>query len=109
MREARGDVIRFRSRAKALAVARADYVVARTTRARAVAATSAAAKRAAAARAQTAERARLAGARRARVRDPLLTDETLAAAKAACQRQLRDSEPYMFGFGMQDAVGQARA
>jgi len=107
VREARGDAVRFRSRAKALAVARADYVVARTSRTRAVEATRVAAERAAEARLQSAERARLASQRRARVRDPLLTDTTLAAAKAACQRQLRDSEPYMFGFGMQDAVGQA--
>ena len=28
-------------------------------------------------------------------------------ARAACARQLRDSDPYLFGFGMQDVVGQA--
>jgi hypothetical protein len=108
LRSVRGNVLRVRSRAGALAVARAVYVVARTARERAAAATRAAAKHAAAARAQAADRARLAHERQARAREPLLTGETLAGAKAACERQLRDSEPYLFGFGMQDLVGQAQ-
>jgi len=103
-----GHVMRFRSRARALAVARADYAVARATRARAAAATRAAAKRAAAARAQTVQRARLARERRERAHEPRLTGETLAAAQDACERQLHDSDPYMFGFGMQDVIGQAQ-
>jgi hypothetical protein len=104
LRGARGDAMRFRSRANALAVARAVYVVARTTRARA----AAAAKRAAAARAQAAQRARLARARQERAHDPRLTGKALASAQDACRRQLRDSDPYMFGFGMQDVAGQAQ-
>ena len=63
---ARRDVVRFRSRAKALAVAAAVYAVARAPRARVVAAARAAAERAAAARAQAAQRARLARERRQR-------------------------------------------
>ena len=31
----------------------------------------------------------------------------LAAAQAACRRQAEASDPYLFGFGMQDVVGQA--
>ena len=103
-----GRPARLRSRAKALAVARADYVVARATRARAAAATRAAAKRAEATRAQTAERARLARERQKRARNPRLTGEALAAAQDACELQLHDSDPYMFGFGMQDVIGQAQ-
>ena len=87
---------------------RADYVVARATRARAAAARRAGAKRAAATRAQTAERARLARERQKRARNPLLTGEALAAAQDACELQLHDSDPYMFGFGMQDVIGQAQ-
>ncbi len=103
-----GRPARLRSRAKALAVARADYVVARATRARSAAATRAAAKRAEATRAQTAERARLARERQKRARNPRLTGEALAAAQDACELQLHDSDPYMFGFGMQDVIGQAQ-
>ena len=108
LRAARGDVVRFRSRAKALAVARAVYAVARAPRARAVAATRAAAERAAAARVQAAQRARRTRARQERARDPRLTGAALTTARNACERQIHDSDPYMFGFGMQDVVGQAQ-
>jgi hypothetical protein len=92
--------VRLRSRAAALAVARAFYVVARATRVRA-------AKNAAIARARAARRARLARQRQERARDPRLAGPPLAAAQDACRRQLRDSDPYLFGFGMQDVAGQA--
>jgi hypothetical protein len=91
----RDGVLRLRSRADAVAVARALYVVARAARVRA----AAAAKRAE-------ERARLARARAARVRDPRLTRRSLASAADACRRQVRDSQPYLFGFGLQDVRGQ---
>jgi hypothetical protein len=42
------------------------------------------------------------------MRDPRLTDATLAAATDACRRQLRDSAQYLFGFGMQDVAGQTQ-
>jgi hypothetical protein len=108
LRGARGEVVRLRSRSDALAIARAVYVVARAARARAAGAARAAARRAAAARARAAQRARLARERQERARDPRLASQTLAAAKDACRRQLRDSDPYMFGFGMQDVAGQAQ-
>ena len=78
-------------------MARAVYVVARGTRERAAAATRAATRSAPPRRVNGEERAR----------DPL-AGETLAAAQRACALQLRDAEPYMFGFGMQDVVGQAQ-
>jgi hypothetical protein len=96
----RADVVRLRSRGAALAVARAFYVVAREAR-------MLAAKRAAVARAAAAARARLARERQERARDPRLTGTPLTAARDACRRQLRDSDPYLFGFGLQDMAGQA--
>jgi hypothetical protein len=43
----------------------------------------------------------------ARAADPRLEGPVLAAAQAACRRQAEASDPYLFGFGMQDVVGQA--
>jgi hypothetical protein len=100
MRAARSNVVRLRSRAAAIAIARAVYAAARSGRERADASARAAAQR-------TAERARQTREREARRRDPRLAGPALAAAREACTRQLRDSEPYLFGFGMQDVVGQA--
>jgi hypothetical protein len=100
MRGVRAGVLRLGSRAGASAVARAVYAAARTGRERAASEERAAARR-------TAERARLARERQARQRDPRLEGPVLAAARDACGRQARASEPYLFGFGMQDVVGQA--
>jgi hypothetical protein len=93
-------VLRRRSRAAAVAVARAVYSAARARRERAAARAGEAARR-------EAERARVAREREARRRDPRLAGPVLAAAQDACRRQLRESDPYLFGFGMQDVVGQA--
>ncbi len=112
--EAGSLVVRLRSRAGAVALALGFYERARAVRGRAsrgarAALAAAAAERAAAA----AERAAAAGSesrarrRAARQRDPRLSAPALLAARAACARQVQDSEPYMFGFGMQDAVGGA--
>ena len=87
---------RLRSRAAAIKVARALYATARARRDRAAAAERVAVARERAAR----ERA-------ARRRDPRLAGPALASARAACARQLRDSDPYLFGFGTQDVPGQA--
>jgi hypothetical protein len=100
LRGARSNIVRLRSRADATAVARAVYAVARADRERAGAAARAAARR-------FADRARLAREREARRRVPRLAGPALAAARDACARQVRDSEPYLFGFGMQDVIGQA--
>jgi hypothetical protein len=62
----------------------------------------------AAKRAQAAERARLARERQERADAPRLAGAVLEAARDACDRQLHDSDPYMFGFGMQDVSGQAQ-
>ena len=110
LRRARTDagsvVVRLRSRARAVALVRAVYVAARAVRGRE-------SRRAASARAEVAGRA--AAAREeararelaARMRDPRLPGRALASARAACARQVADSDPYMFGFGMQDVVGSA--
>jgi hypothetical protein len=100
-------VVRLRSRADAIAVARAVYGAARDARAHAAAAARAAAQLAQAARARAADDARRAKEREQRMRDPRLSAAALASVREACRRQLRDSDPYMFGFGMQDVVGQA--
>ena len=63
---------------------------------------AAAAERAAAADLETRERAR-----ELRRRDPRLSEPALAAARAACRRQVADSDPYMFAFGLQDVLGGA--
>ena len=97
---------RLRSRARALAVARTLYSAARTIRARAAARARDAAERAEAARAQARRRADLERDRQARMRDPRLSGQALAAARDACRSQARESDPFMFGFGMQDVVGQ---
>ena len=97
LRSGRGGVVGLRSRADALAIARAVYVLARAARVRAAAQRARAAQRAAAAR-----------ERDERARDPHLAAQSLASARDACGRQLRDSEPYMFAFGTQDAAGQAQ-
>jgi hypothetical protein len=137
-RPGRARTLRVRSRGRALAVARADYLAARRERARAAARERAAARAAADRRAgagaqaagrsasdrRAAARAGAAAGRRAaaratarrradaalrasRAHDPELAGGVLAAARAACERQVADSEPYLFGFGMQDVVGQA--
>src|SRR5215207_6312570 len=96
LRSARGNVVRLRSRAAGLATARALYAVARAARLRA--------------RAAAAERTRADAAareRKQRLRDPRLSAAALTTARDACRRQLRESDPYIFGFGMQDVVGQA--
>jgi hypothetical protein len=87
---------RFRSHRRALDVARAAYVAARAERA-----ARAADRRAAA------DRARARAALAARRRDPRLAGVALTTARDACHRQLQESDPYMFGFGMQDTVGYA--
>jgi hypothetical protein len=107
VRAARSNVVRFRSRGAALATARALYAVARAARMRAQASARAAAKQAAAERERAATAERLAREREQRLRDPRLSAAAIAATRAACLRQLRESDPYMFGFGMQDVVGQA--
>ena len=84
-----GRVTGVRSRAAAVTIARAAYDAARARRERA------------------AEKARLARERAARIRDPRLSESTLAAARGACAAQQRASDPYLFGFGLQDVVGQA--
>jgi hypothetical protein len=117
--------VRLRTRGDAVVVARALYAAARARRDRAVAAERAADERARRAREREAaaelaadERARRArersaaaqrvvDERAARRRDPRLSGPALAAARDACAGQARDSDPYLFGFGMQDAVGQA--
>ena len=110
MREAaaaRSRVVRLRSRARAVALALSLYEPARRARERAsrteLRARAAAAAEAAAA-AGSERRARELAARRG---DPHLTEPALAAARAACARQVADSDPYLFGFGMQDIVGGA--
>jgi hypothetical protein len=102
--DARAGVVHLGSRADALSVARALYVVAHGARLRAAAAV----ERRAAERARAAAHARAARALAARARDPRLTDATLAFATGACRRQLRDSAQYLFGFGMQDVAGQTQ-
>ena len=97
---ARSNIVRMRSRAQALGVVRAVYAAARAARERAVV------ERLAAAR-QAAERTRVARDRAARQRDPALAGALLAAAREACARQSRESDPYLFAFGLQDVVGQA--
>jgi len=99
--------VRLRARRDAVALARTLYAVARAGRARAAAAERAAAASEAAVRAQEERGARAARERERRIRDPRLSAPALAAARDACARQLRESDPYMFGFGMQDVVGQA--
>ena len=104
---ARSRVVRLRSRARAVALALTLYQSARAVREEA----SRTARRARAAAA--AERATAAGAeiraseRAARLGDPGLSEPALAAARAACARQVADSDPYMFAFGMQDVGGGA--
>lgn len=105
-------VDRFRSRGRAVARAVAAYASARADRdvaARAARRAQDAARRAQAAadaeRAAAARKERLARERVERARDPNLSEPALAAARAACARQKADSDPFMFGFGMQDVVG----
>jgi hypothetical protein len=117
--------VRLRSRADALAVARAAYARARARRERDAAAQREADERArarrerdAAAQREADERARArrerdaaaqreADGRAARRRDPRLSGTALTAGLDACARQVRDSDPYLFGFGLQDVAGQA--
>jgi hypothetical protein len=107
-------VRRVRSRARAVALAIEIYSSARAARAEAArrarrARAAADAERAAAALAErrARERAARSSERAARMRDPHLSEPALAGARAACERQVADSDPYMFGFGMQDVVGGA--
>ena len=104
---------KVRSRAAALTRARARYVAARARRDRAAAVARRAAdaqrrarERAAAAQAKADRRAQVLRERRKRARDPRLAGTLLATARAACQVQVSESEPYLFAFGMQDVVGQ---
>jgi hypothetical protein len=128
----RAQAVRLRTRADALAVARVSYARARAARDpaaevaerdRRMRERQAAAERAAAERDRrarereaaeeraAAERleaaARAADEREARRREPRLTGPALAGARVACARQARESDPYLFGFGLQDVVGQA--
>jgi hypothetical protein len=110
-------VVRRRSRASAIVVARTVYAAARSARERVAAKARTAERRkterarrvaakAKAAEQRNAERARADRERDARRRDPQLAGPVLEAARDACVRQLRDSDPYLFGFGMQDVAGQ---
>ena len=98
-------VDRFRSRGRALARAVAAYASARADRDAAARAARRAQAAADAERAVAADKERLARERAERARDPNLSEPALAAARAACARQEADSDPFMFGFGMQDVVG----
>ena len=109
-------VTSFRSRGRAVARAVAAYESARAERDKAARRAQAAAdadraaadaERAAAdaERAAAAREERRAQERAERARDPNLSAPALAAARAACARQEADSDPFMFGFGMQDVVG----
>jgi hypothetical protein len=105
--EAGSLVVRLGSRTRAVALARAVYASARAARK----AASARARRVRAAdaaeRAAAADRETRARERAARRRDPRLSEPALSAARSACARQVADSDPYMFGFGMQDVIGGA--
>ena len=106
-RDAGAKVVRVRSRAAAVALALAAYAPVRAARERTSrialrADAAAAAERAAAADRETRERER-----ELRRRDPRLSEPALAAARAACRRQVADSDPYMFSFGLQDVLGGA--
>ena len=103
-----------RARERAEARAAAARRVERRRRAAERRAAEEAGRRAAEGRVAAARRAaegRVAAARRAasdaRAADPRLEGAVLAAAQAACRRQAEASDPYLFGFGMQDVVGQA--
>jgi hypothetical protein len=100
LRGARASGLRLRTRDDAIVVVRAVYAAASSGRERAAERARAAARRAA-------ERARAARERAARLGDPQLAGEALAGAQDACRRQVRASDPYLFGFGMQDVIGQA--
>jgi len=95
--------VRLRARGRAVALALDVYTAARTVRER-VAATARRERAAAAAERAAAARRR---ERSERVRERRLSEPALVAARTACERQARDSEPYMFGFGMQDVIGGA--
>jgi hypothetical protein len=100
-------VARLRSRRQAVGLALAVYESARAIRERA--ARIARRRRAAAAAARAAERRREARARERteRMRDPTLSEAAVAAARPVCARQAAASDPYLFGFGMQDVIGAA--
>lgn len=97
----------FRSHARALRAVRSAYLEARATRAADVAARRRAAEKANAEREAADRKAAARVALAARRHDPRLTGAALSAARSACARQVADSDPYMFGFGMQDTVGYA--
>lgn len=100
-------IVRVRSRAHAEAVVLAVYASARAAREKASRRARRARAAAAAARAATARRQERERVRAARMRDPGLTEPAVASARAACALQVEDSDPYLFGFGMQDALGAA--
>ena len=107
IRDAGAKVVRVRSRAAAVALAVSAYAPVRAARARTSrialrADAAAAAELSAAAAREARERAR-----ELRRRDPRLSEPALAAARAACRRQVADSDPYMFAFGLQDVLGGA--
>jgi hypothetical protein len=97
----------FRSHGRALESVRSVYLEARAARVAAAAARRRAADRARAAKEAADREAEARAALAARRRDARLTGAALSAARGACARQVADSDPYMFGFGMQDTVGYA--
>jgi hypothetical protein len=98
-------VVRLRSRARAAAIGLAVYTSARAVRDRAASRTRRARAAAAAAAAAATDRDTLARERASRMRNPRLSERALSVGRAACARQVTDSDPYLFGFGMQDLVG----
>jgi len=100
-------VVRQRSHAGAAAIALAVYESARAVREQASRRARLARAAAVAARAAAARSEARASERAARARDPRLSDRAVSSARAACARQVADSDPYLFGFGMQDVVGAA--
>jgi hypothetical protein len=103
--EAGSLVVRLRSRARAVAIALAVYASARAVRDRAAKRMELARAAAAAAHAMAARSEARARERASRMRDPRLSGPALSVARAACARQVADSDPYVFGFGMQDVIG----
>jgi hypothetical protein len=103
--ESRSLVVRLRSRARAAAIGLSVYTSARASRDRAARKTRRARAAAAAAAAMAARRETRARERASRMRDPRLSEPALSVGRAACARQVTDSDPYVFGFGMQDPVG----
>jgi hypothetical protein len=100
-------VVRLRSRARAVELALAVYASARAARHTAWRRARRARAAAAAERAAAGEHEARARERESRLRDPRLSGPAIASARAACARQVEESDPYLFGFGIQDVVGGA--